>query len=72
MSKLYVDIYNARKYTDVFYDYLIDNGYAKENDTLLSLLYWLSDDDVREYAVVNYDIEFIEDDYLEEEGDDSE
>jgi len=58
---------DARLYTDAFYNYLIDYGYAKEGDALLNLLYWISDDDVRVYAQVNYDIDWIEDDDEDDE-----
>lgn len=70
MCKLFVDNSSARKYTDAFYDYLIDLGYINEDNPLLNLLYWLSDDDVCEYARVNFDIEFVDDeDEIDEEDD---
>lgn len=64
MIKLYVDdTSNPRKYTDTFYEYLLEIGH-QEDDITLDLLYWLSDDDVKRFAELR-DIEFIED--LEDE-----
>lgn len=61
MIKLYVDkeSTNARKYTDTFYEYLLETGH-QENDITLDLLYWLSDDEVKRFAEFR-DIEFVED-----------
>lgn len=59
MIKLYIeDTYNPRKYTDAFYDYLLEIG-SKEKDIILDLLYWLSDEDVKRFAELR-DFEFIE------------
>ena len=59
MIKLYVeDTNNPRKYTDTFYEYLLEIGH-QENDMILDLLYWLSDDDVKRSAELR-DIEFVE------------
>ena len=59
MIKLYIeDTSNQRKYTDTFYDYLLETGH-QENDITLDLLYWLSDEDVKRFAELR-DIEFVE------------
>lgn len=58
MIKLYVEDTNARKYTDTFYEYLLETGH-QEDDITLDLLYWLSDDDVKRFAELR-DIEFVE------------
>ena len=55
--KLQVDEYKARCYTNAFIEYLESTG---DKLTMLecSLLDWLSDDDVKEFAEVYYDIEW--------------
>ena len=63
--RLLIDIYDARKYTNAFIEYLEE---IQEVSPLeLSLLGWLSDDEVKEFAEYNYDIEFIEEEEDEEE-----
>ena len=71
MVQLYVEREsgNPRKYTDAFYDYLIEIGDISEGSAISNLLYWLSEDDVYRYAQVNYDIEwcYVEDEEEEED-----
>lgn len=59
MTKLYIEnTSNPRKYTDAFYDYLVEIG-SKERHIILDLLYWISDEDVKRFAEVR-DFEFVE------------
>ena len=59
MIKLYVEnTNNPRKYTDAFYDYLVETGH-QEKDIILDLLYWLSEEDVKRFAEIR-DFEFVE------------
>ena len=55
--KLQVDEYKVRCYTNAFIEYLESTG---DKLTMLecSLLDWLSDDDVKEFAEAYYDIEW--------------
>lgn len=57
--ELEVDNYSARKYTDAFIRWLEE--YGEELSQLeLDLLNWLSDDEVKEFAEKNYEIDFLE------------
>lgn len=59
MIKLFIgDTSNPRKYTNAFYDYLVEIGH-QEKDITLDLLYWLSEEDVKRFAELR-DIEFVE------------
>ena len=60
MIEVKIDYSDARKYTNAFIDYLEECG---EELTMLenSLLDWLSDDEVGEFARTYYDIDFVED-----------
>lgn len=72
MVYLLVDGNSPRKYTDAFYEYLLECGYIQEDNALNNLLWWLSDDDVEEYARVNFDVRFIESEDEIDEDEDSE
>ena len=65
MITLSYDKYNARGYTDAFLKYLHEVGYEIPTD-IENIFYWLSDDDVEEFARVNFEIDFVSD---EDEGD---
>lgn len=58
--ELEVDIYSARKYTDAFIRFLEDTFGEELSGLELELLNWLSDDEVKEFAERNYEVEFIE------------
>ena len=60
MYRLEIDNYSARKYTDAFIRFLEDLYGEELNGLELNLLIWLSDDEVKEFAEKNYEIEFIE------------
>lgn len=66
--RLKIDYSDARKYTNAFIEYIERTG---THLTMLecSLLNWLSDDEVGEFAKTYYDIEFVDE---EEEIDDDE
>ena len=66
MTNLITEEGNARRYTDAIVDYLIDSGMVNEDDILLNLLYWLSDDNAREWAKVNLEVTFDEEEDEEE------
>ena len=59
--ELEVDNYSARKYTDAFIRFLEDIWGRELTDLELNLLNWFSDDEVKEFAERNYEIDFIED-----------
>lgn len=65
MIEVKIDYSDARKYTNAFIEYLEESG---EQLTMLenSLLDWLSDDEVGEFASTYYDIEFIDEEEEEE------
>ena len=60
MYRLEIDNYSARKYTDAFMRWLEEFG-ENLSQLELDLFNWLSDDEVKEFAEKNYDIEFLED-----------
>ena len=58
MNTIYIDKYDARKYTNAFIGYLED--FQEISPLELGLLGWLSDDEVKEFAEYNYEVEFLE------------
>ena len=68
MITLSYDEYDARRYTNAFLDYLHEMGYEIPSE-IENIFYWLSDDDVEEYARVNFDIEFTNENDYDEEND---
>lgn len=60
MYKLEVDNYSARKYTDAFIRFMEDIYGRELSDLELNLLNWFSDDEVKEFAERNFEIEFVE------------
>ena len=63
--KLRVNEYEVRCYTNTFIEYLESTG---THLTMLecSLLDWLSDDDVKEFAEAYYDIEWVTEEEIED------
>lgn len=63
--RLRVDEYKVRCYTNAFIEYIEGTG---THLTMLecSLLDWLSDDDVKEFAEAYYDIEWVTEEEIED------
>lgn len=57
MERLCYDEFSARGKTDAFIDYLNDYGINLPME-IENIFYWLSEDDVEEYARVNFDVYF--------------